>query len=710
LQAPGDILAQLLFAGEKSKEVFPMKMKQHPIFLAGALILAILLTSGMAQAQNGGPQSPAASLGTAFTYQGRLEQDGTPVDDTCDMRFRLYDAASAGSQVGSTINTGVPIVDGYFTVNLDFGTGAFDGDRRWLEIRVDCDGGGYTNLGREELTAAPYALYAARSGGPQNVVTVAQSNGDYASIQAAIDSITDAAEGNGYLVWVAPGVYSETVTMKPHVHLQGAGQEATVITSTASNGSTPTLLLASDSSVRDLTVGNSGAGTFNAAVLAGNGTTRTLMIDVTAQAQGNGTNNYAFLLIDSGTGVTLQHVTGLAENGGYNFGLHSIQGANVVVRASSFTARGGTIAEGIYSHDSGTVLDAESVTSLGENGSFNNHGLNNGDGAKATLRGGSFTAAGGSGSAAAWGIVNSDSGTMLHATGSTVLGQNGITSTFGLINFTGADATLLGGSFTAHGGDEAAGIFNHNSGTTLQATGVTALGQSSSSYTYGLHNDDGADATLYGGTFTAREGNATRGIHNQDTGTSLEAADVTALAENGDDSNYGLYNEEDADAVLHGGAFTAQGGHVTRGIWNHDSNTTLQATGVIALAENGSDSNNGLRNTNGADAVLHGGSFTARGGTIAWGIVNGGSGATLLASSITGLGESGSSTSYGLYTAIATTEVDSSRFAGSTYALQQDSGTARLGVTQLDGGANRASGTLTCFQVYNGSYAGYTCP
>jgi pectin methylesterase-like acyl-CoA thioesterase len=90
------------------------------------------------------------------------------------------------------------------------------------------------------------------------VVVVAKSGGDYTSVQAAIDSITGAAADSPYLVWVAPGVYSETVTMKPYVHLQGAGQEATVITSTVSGSALPpqaTLKLASDASLRDLTDG-----------------------------------------------------------------------------------------------------------------------------------------------------------------------------------------------------------------------------------------------------------------------------------------------------------------------------------------------------------------------------------------------------------------------------------------------------------------------
>ena len=105
--------------------------------------------------------------------------------------------------------------------------------------------------------------------------------------------------------------------MKSYVHLQGAGQEATNITSTAS-GDCPatqaTLVLASDTSLRDLTVSNSGAGDCNVAPMATAGVTRTLAADVTARAGGSGVNNYAISLFGIGTGITLQQVAALGEN------------------------------------------------------------------------------------------------------------------------------------------------------------------------------------------------------------------------------------------------------------------------------------------------------------------------------------------------------------------------------------------------------------
>ncbi len=138
--------------------------KQWILISAALLLLSFALAVNLSLAQGPGPggeRNPQDALGTAFTYQGQLQRGGSPVDGPCDVAFRLYDAASAGNQVGSAISATVPITGGLFTVGLDFGAAAFDGDGRWLDIRVKCDGDGdYADLGRQELTATPYAHYA----------------------------------------------------------------------------------------------------------------------------------------------------------------------------------------------------------------------------------------------------------------------------------------------------------------------------------------------------------------------------------------------------------------------------------------------------------------------------------------------------------------------------------------------------------------------
>jgi hypothetical protein len=105
----------------------------------------------------------ADSVGTAFTYQGYLEDGGSAADGTYEFKFRLYDAASDGSQVGSeVVKDDETVSDGLFTVELDFGSDAFTGDARWLEIDVKADAeGSYTTISpRTALTPAPYALHA----------------------------------------------------------------------------------------------------------------------------------------------------------------------------------------------------------------------------------------------------------------------------------------------------------------------------------------------------------------------------------------------------------------------------------------------------------------------------------------------------------------------------------------------------------------------
>ncbi len=132
----------------------------------GGAVLALAIT-GLTYAQGPAPEtdvSTLAVLGTAFTYQGRLTDGGSPADGPYDLRFRLYDAVSDGAQVGSTVTRGdVAVREGLFTVALDFGD-VFDGTAMWMEVAVrpGSSTDAYAPLApRQTLTAAPYALYAA---------------------------------------------------------------------------------------------------------------------------------------------------------------------------------------------------------------------------------------------------------------------------------------------------------------------------------------------------------------------------------------------------------------------------------------------------------------------------------------------------------------------------------------------------------------------
>jgi hypothetical protein len=113
----------------------------------------------------------AAAIGTAFTYQGQLQQSGSPGTGPCDFRFMLFDTAGNGSpptggnQIGNLAAAdGVQVSNGLFTLPLDFGAAAFNtGSDRWLQIAVRCPAGSgsYQTLApRQPLTPAPFALFA----------------------------------------------------------------------------------------------------------------------------------------------------------------------------------------------------------------------------------------------------------------------------------------------------------------------------------------------------------------------------------------------------------------------------------------------------------------------------------------------------------------------------------------------------------------------
>ncbi|MEQ8843870.1 MAG: hypothetical protein RIB58_03365 [Phycisphaerales bacterium] len=110
-----------------------------------------------------------AQSATTKTYQGRLDVFGQPYSGTADLRFTLWTARSGGEQVsGTSANTllGTDIVDGLLTAPLDFGSQAFNGQPRFVQVEVRTpawDGTGvepaYTTLDpRQAVTAAPHSL------------------------------------------------------------------------------------------------------------------------------------------------------------------------------------------------------------------------------------------------------------------------------------------------------------------------------------------------------------------------------------------------------------------------------------------------------------------------------------------------------------------------------------------------------------------------
>lgn len=96
-----------------------------------------------------------AQPSTTFTYQGDLLDGGQPADGPHDMAFTLWDTLSGGAQIGTAVTIdGVPVSNGVFTAELDFGAAVFDNTDRWLEITVD----GSVLSPRQPVRRSPYAI------------------------------------------------------------------------------------------------------------------------------------------------------------------------------------------------------------------------------------------------------------------------------------------------------------------------------------------------------------------------------------------------------------------------------------------------------------------------------------------------------------------------------------------------------------------------
>ena len=123
-----------------------------------------------------------AELGNAFTYQGRLLDDNIAADGFYDMQFKLFNAPTEGTQLGPTNDAdNFELIDGYFSIRLDFGSDVFNYEGRWLQIAVRPEGNmdPYTTLSpRQRITPSPYTI--------ETVVRIQQLEAENDQLQSTV--------------------------------------------------------------------------------------------------------------------------------------------------------------------------------------------------------------------------------------------------------------------------------------------------------------------------------------------------------------------------------------------------------------------------------------------------------------------------------------------------------------------------------------------
>jgi hypothetical protein len=411
------------------------------------------------------------------------------------------------------------------------------------------------------LTPAPYALYALNAD-YANVVIVAQSGGDFTSIQAALDSITDNGFDKRYLVWVAPGAYIGQVTMKPYVDIEGAGADVTFISDLNADPTedTGTVIGANNAELRHISVsgGSSAPGAYGVAMYNNNVSPSLKDVSLTVTLL-SGTNGYA-LLNRNGASPLLEDVTAVvAGTGAIQIGIYNDDNSSPTMRRVTAEVYLGQDNRGVYNRDNSnpTMIDVTAVTDQATNASGNRAIYNNGS-----------------------------APVMQHVT---AVARDAATLNAAVFNDAGSAPTLIDVTATAAGGETAVGIQASNSTTMTVEGGRIAVANATAMY--GLYGVNNSAVRLHGGRVTVEGGSGAFGVF---VNTSpLTMTNTVIDVANNSSTNRGLQVQA-TSAWLQGVSIAARGTTDNRAIQVQDASLTMHNSVVEAV--NGS-TNLGVFNT-----------------------------------------------------------------------------------------------------------------
>ncbi|MEM7129813.1 MAG: hypothetical protein AAF702_26000 [Chloroflexota bacterium] len=579
-----------------------MNQKPFVLFMVaiGALLLLVLSTSPVMAQTDGDNYVPNWT-----NYQGYItDGSGAPLDGKVDLYFALYDAKTDGNKVWAQYHDDVEVNGGYFYVKLGgeakpLGYKSYENGERHLEVYVSTTGcrpdctfdtpGQYEKLPRQQIGAVAYAIKAHRAysatwaskvhwdgvmGKPEMdndhgykyVITVAKEGGDYTSIYDAVESISDAAKDKQYLVWVAPGMYTETETIvtKPYVHIHGADPRATHIYNFSKN---KTVVLQSYVTLRDISIHNYYNGERSYAIYANSNdyeVNDAKLHYVYAYAGSKASYpeyrsdyHYGFY----GAGSIKVHANYLYAYGDYgkeyNYGAYLTDGASLYAKNSHFYGYYGKWAYGVYVWGGGdynttdtTYFDAYYVKSWAKYAETYNYGYYADNGGQAKVYHSSFYGYYGQGYGQyCYGVYNQSSKWTSHDTYG--YAHNCTIENTGLYNWYGR-AAINGDTYYGYvesmGASEQVcyGIYSGGqNGTRGWLDGYNTMGKAKNCYAnYGLYNSGGGHAKTSGGHWYGEGGNMAVGIANKDANSEHYANQCNVWGTGGSNANgnFGYYN------------------------------------------------------------------------------------------------------------------------------------------------------------------------
>ena len=296
-----------------------------------------------------------------ISYTGQLLSGGNPVGNShYDFQFSLYSAATGGTQVGSTITvTSIPVVDGIFYAEPDFGAVALN-QTLYLQTAYRQSGGGAytTQTPRKLIPTTPEADYALVSGSANGL----QGRG----VSAAAPATGQALTWTGSL-WTPQSAAAYTAGAGLHLTgttfaISGGGVTASMLHAgavTAPAIALP-LSLTESSGGAALSVANNGSGT----ALSGlsNSSTGNGVYGEDNLAGASGVYGYS----DSGNGVYGGSTVGAGVRGSNNAsGDYGLLGGVEPITGTSYPT-------GVFGYDpsqDGFGVDGYSVSGAAVNGS-----------------------------------------------------------------------------------------------------------------------------------------------------------------------------------------------------------------------------------------------------------------------------------------------------------------------------------------------------